>query len=62
MNFVLLALAIFAACLALFALSTILRVAVGQVRWRSSFALFAHAFYVAAFGGVAAWLFSLVFA
>lgn len=57
MNFIFLAFAIFAACMALIALSTILRVAVGKVRWNSNLAPVAQAFYVATFGTSAVALF-----
>lgn len=61
MNFIFFALGIFAALIALTALATILRVALGQARWNSDFAPIAQAFYVAAAGSLAAWLFSLAF-
>ena len=62
MNYLFLALAIFAAVMALISLSNILRVAVGKARFTTSFAPTAQALYVAGFGTLAAWLFSLAFA
>ena len=58
MNFILLALAIFSGALALIALGTILRVAVGKAHWNSQLAPYAQAFYLAAFGAGAAALFT----
>lgn len=60
-NYILLALAIFSAALALIALGTILRVAAGKAHWNSQLAPFAQAFYLAAFGAGAVALFSAAF-
>jgi hypothetical protein len=62
MTFVLLALAIFAAVIACQSLALIARVALGSLNWGSRNAFFAQASYVAGFGALAAWLFSLAFA
>ncbi|QYC54976.1 hypothetical protein SEA_POPPER_59 [Arthrobacter phage Popper] len=59
MNFLLLALAIIAALIALLGLATIIRVAVGNAHWNSGWAFVAHLLYVAVGGTVAVWLFSL---
>lgn len=59
MNFFILALAIIAALIALMALATIIRVAIGNAHWNSGLAFLAHLLYVAVGGTAALWLFSL---
>ena len=59
MNFLWLALAIFAALIAANCLITIARVAVGNMNWNSTGSFYAYAAYVAVFGTLAAWLFTL---
>ena len=59
MNFLWLALAIFAALIAANSLTAIARVAVGQGAWNSLAAFFANVGYVSVFGALAVWLFRL---
>lgn len=59
MNWLYLALALFAAAIALLALGIILRVAIGKAYFNSKFAGFWQAAWLAIFGTAAAWLFSL---